>query len=73
MKIQDIIFICLFMVLIVLKKPVWMVWAGSVSLIAAIPLFAAWIFFTGERLTWYSAAFFLGSVLFQRAERKELV
>jgi len=59
MKIQDILFFLVLVVLVVLRKPRLFVWMGLISLILAIPLFATWIFFTAERLTWYAAAFFL--------------
>lgn len=59
MKPQDITFILVLIVLIYKRKPAYFIFSGVVALIAAIPLFASWIFFTAERLTWYAAAFFL--------------
>jgi hypothetical protein len=59
MKIQDIAFVIALLILLVIRKPKWFVYAGIGSLVLAIPLFAKWIFFTAERLTWYSAGFFL--------------
>jgi hypothetical protein len=59
MKIQDIGFIIAIILLLVARKPKLFVYAGLASLVLAIPLFAKWIFFTAERLTWYSAGFFL--------------
>lgn len=64
MKPQDIVFIVALIALIFLKKPKLFVTAGMFCLLVSIPLFAKWIFFTAERLTWYSAAFFLSAVLF---------
>ncbi len=63
MKLQDILFSIIFLVLIVVRRPTWFVWAGLISLTLAIPLFATWTFFTAERLTWYAAAFFLMFIL----------
>lgn len=56
MKIQDIGFLIVLVVLLLLKKPRYFLVAGLVSWILAIPLFATWTFFTAERLTWYGAA-----------------
>lgn len=58
MKPQDVIFIILFGMLLVARKPHLFVYAGLGSLVLAIPLFATWVFFTAQRLTWYAAAFF---------------
>ena len=59
MKIQDIIFLVVMLILLAFRKPKLLVWAGLACLIIAIPLFAKWVFFTAERLTWYAAGFFL--------------
>ena len=59
MKIQDIGFGIALIVLLVLRKPRLLLFAGLVSWLFAIPLFAKWIFFTAERLTWYGAGFIL--------------
>ena len=59
MKIQDILFFAVFGVLLIVHKPILFVWFGLVSLLFSIPLFAGWVFFTAERLTWYAAAFFV--------------
>lgn len=63
MKPQDIVFIIIFAGLFFLKKREAFVWAGLLCLLGAIPLFAKWIFFTAERLTWYAAAFFLTFII----------
>ncbi len=63
MKPQDIGFFIIFTTLLLLRRPIFLVWAGLGSLVLAIPLFATWTFFTAERLTWYAAAFFLSSIL----------
>lgn len=59
MKLQDILFLCVYGLVLFLRRPIFFVWAGIVCLVIAIPLFAGWIFFTAERLTWYAAGFFL--------------
>lgn len=58
MKIQDVAFFALSGLLISFKKPQLFIWAGLVCLALSIPLFAGWIFFSAQRLTWYAAAFF---------------
>jgi hypothetical protein len=63
MKLQDIGFFLVFIALLLSKKPRLFLIAGLVSWILAIPLFAGWIFFTAERLTWYGAAFVLTFLL----------
>lgn len=63
MKIQDIIFILVLLILIYKKDPRWSVVAGLASLSLSMPLFATWTFFTAERLTWYAASFFLLSII----------
>ncbi len=63
MKPQDIVFFIILAVLIWKKDYKLAAFAGIASLIASIPLFSFWVFFTAERLTWYAAAFFLLSIL----------
>lgn len=63
MKPQDIFFIIIFAGLLITRKSIWFAYAGLGCLIVAIPLFAKWVFFTAERLTWYAAAFILAFVL----------
>lgn len=64
MKIQDIIFIIIFLILALKRNPILATYAGIISLILSIPLFYFWIFFTAQRLTYYAAAFFLLSIIF---------
>ncbi len=59
MKIQDIVFLVLFAFLAYKQNPKLSAASGIIALIVAIPLFTFWVFFTGERLVWYGAAFFL--------------
>lgn len=63
MKPQDIVFIVMLIVFIALKKPKLPAAAGLSCLLISMPLFAKWIFFTAERLTWYAAAFFLLAIV----------
>ena len=63
MKIQDIGFFVVLIALFLLKKPRLFIWMGLGCLVLAIPLFAKWIFFTAERLTWYAGAIFLIFIL----------
>ncbi len=59
MKIQDILFFLILIFFFYKKNLKWIVGSGLFCLIFSIPLFAKWIFFTAERLTWYAAGFFL--------------
>lgn len=65
MKPQDIIFFIILVILVYKKNSKLAVLIGIIALIISIPLFATWTFFTAERLTWYAAAFFLLSIVFQ--------
>lgn len=58
MKIQDILFFIILGFLLYKREPRNFVLAGLICLAVSIPLFAGWVFFTAERLTWY-AAFYL--------------
>lgn len=65
MKIQDLLFFILFVILVFTKQSKMSTLAGILCLIIAIPLFSRWIFFTAERLTWYAAGFFLLAAIFE--------
>lgn len=67
MKIQDIGFVTLFALMIIFRKHRFFAHAGLVCLLVAMPLFARWVFFTAERLTWYATAFFLAQILVEMA------
>lgn len=71
MKIQDIGFVTVLLVLLVFRKPRLFVSAGLVCFLLAIPLFAKWIFFTGERLVWYGAAFVFVGIILSIAKGRE--
>jgi len=62
-KIQDIVFLIVLLLLVWKHNRKWAALAGLMSLFLSIPLFSFWIFFTAERLTWYAAAFFLLSII----------
>lgn len=64
MKIQDIAFFAVLILLILKGSPRLMIACGLLCLLLSIPLFSLWIFFTAERLTWYAAGFFLLSIVF---------
>jgi len=64
MKIQDGGFFLVLVILLFLRRPKFFLIAGLGCWILAIPLFATWTFFTGERLTWYGAAFVFAFLLF---------
>lgn len=63
MKLQDIIFLVIFVVLLLKRDSRWATLAGIICLLLSIPLFAFWIFFTAQHLVWYSAAFFFLSIV----------
>jgi len=73
MKIQDLGFLVIFVVLLFVKKDKFFIVAGLVSIALAIPLFSFWVFFTAERLTWYAAAFFLVAIMGKIFFEKEIV
>ncbi len=63
MKPQDIFFIIILIILLYKKKPEWLVLGGIVCILIAIPLFSFWIFFTAQRLVYYSFFLFLIAIL----------
>ena len=64
MKPQDLVFFIIFIALLIIRKPKVFLVAGIGSWIISIPLFAKWVFFTAERLTWYGAAFIAAACIF---------
>jgi len=64
MKIQDILFVLVFLGVLGLRKPKIAVITGLACFLLAMPLFHFWIFFTAERLTWYGAGFVLLAIMF---------
>jgi len=70
MKPQDILFFIVLLFFVYKHNPKLAAGAGIICLIASIPLFAKWIFFTAERLTWYGAGFFLLAIIFYFFDKK---
>ena len=72
MKIQDLGFLFIFLVVGWTKNDRIATLAGLLCLFLAMPLFAFWVFFTAQRLVIYAAAFFLLSTILQivKARRK---
>ncbi|HVT00648.1 MAG TPA: hypothetical protein VHE53_00255 [Patescibacteria group bacterium] len=64
MKPQDILFILILIVLLFKRNPKYFVWAGLVSILLSIPLFAFWVFFTAQRFVYYGVAFMLFACVF---------
>ena len=62
MKIQDVVFILVFLFLI-FKHYNWSISVALISIALSIPLFALRIFFTAQHLIWYSAAFLGMSII----------
>ena len=71
MKLQDILFLVAILALFYKREPKWFVLAGILCLVAAIPLFSFWIFFTAQRLVYYAAGFFLLAVLFLLVQSRD--
>jgi len=63
MKLQDIIFLAIFILVLLKRDSRLSTIAGIICLVLAIPLFAFWIFFTAQHLVWYSATFFFLSIV----------
>lgn len=63
MKLQDIAFLIVFILVLLKRDSRLSTIVGLVCLVLSIPLFALWVFFTAQHLVWYSAAFFLLSIV----------
>lgn len=64
MKPQDIIWLVVFVILILLRKEKLAVIVGLTCLLLAMPLYIRQVFFTAQRLVLYGASFiFLSSML----------
>lgn len=63
MKIQDILFIIVFILVLLKRDSRISTITGLICLALSIPLFAFWIFFTAQHLVWYAFAFFLLSII----------
>ena len=71
-KPQDLIFLIVLALLLLKKDAKLFAYAGIISLIISMPLFAKWIFFTAQRLTWYSLAFFIIAVILNLVSFKKI-
>ena len=70
MKPQDIAFLVIIVILLIKHNPRHYVFFGLTMLVLAIQLFAKWIFFTAERLTWYAAVCMLIAVVLLLIEER---
>lgn len=71
-KIQDIVFIVVLIVLCYVRKPKLITLAGLGCFVVAIPLYYQWIFFTAHRMVMYGAFLLFVSTLllmFQNAKK----
>lgn len=64
MKVQDIVFIILLIILLYKHSPRLFVLAGLGCFFAAAPFFLFWIFFTAERLIWYGALLIFMAIIY---------
>ena len=73
MKIQDILFIVFFIVLLGLRKKRLFILSGLLLLFLSAPLYSKWIFFTAERFILYGYyCLITGVVLILFAEVKSI-
>jgi hypothetical protein len=63
MKIQDILFLLFFAVLLFKHKENSFASFGLLSFLLAIPFFYFWIFFTAEKLVWYGVLLITAEVI----------
>ncbi len=70
MKIQDIIFVVILLILIFIRRQRLFVVTGLVCLVLSIPLFYLWIFFTAQHLVYYAAGFFLSAIILLFIQKK---
>ncbi len=71
MKIQDVGFIVLFAVLLGMKNRQFFLYCGLGFLMASMPLFFSWVFFTAQRFVWYAAVCFASALVIGQVYRKE--
>lgn len=75
MKIQDLIFLLILIIMIRVNHFRITVAAALICLLISVPLFWKWFFFTAERMTWYAGAFILLGIIqvifFRDDEKKE--
>jgi len=72
-KIQDIVFFIVLIGLVIVRKEKLFILFGLLSIALSMPLFAQWVFFTAERLTWYGVAFLLVGTILIGLNKKEII
>lgn len=65
------LFLFVFVLVIFVRKPKLAVALGMACTVIAIPLFAKYIFFTAQHLTWYGGAFFLLAIILFLVQTKK--
>lgn len=65
MKLQDILFIIIFIISIIKGKTSYIALIALLCFIVAMPLFGLWKFFTAQRLIWYGYGFLLLGIIKQ--------
>ena len=65
MKIQDILFLVLLVILLFKHKENSFMMFGLLCFLLAIPFFYFWIFFTAERLVYYGVLLFFVEIIFK--------
>lgn len=72
MKVQDIVFVAIFAILVYRRNPQHIAWVGAICLLISMPIFYSLkSLFTAERLTYYAVAFFLASIVLQLINLKK--
>jgi hypothetical protein len=72
MKLQDIVFVLVFVVLVLLRKERVILLFGIICLMTATALYVSWIFFTAQRLVMYGIAFIFTSLIFSLFRKSKL-
>ncbi len=73
MKLQDISFLVMLVVLLVVRNRQLIVYSGLGFLLASVPLFSQWIFFTAQRFVWYAALCFAVVIVIDSIGGKERI
>ena len=63
MKIQDLIFLIVLIILLYKRNPRYFVYAGLICFAISMPLFYQWVFFTAQKLIGYGFIFNLIAIL----------
>jgi hypothetical protein len=70
MKLQDVILVLIGCALLVKRDARVCFMAGLACILISIPFFASWVFFTGQRLLWYAAVYFMSGIIFSLRDMK---